>query len=487
MAAPNFANRTLFHSDNLPILQGMDSETVDLIATDPPFNKGRDFHATPDSLARGARFQDRWSWDRDVHEAWTDAIQDDFPAVWSVIQFARDAYGDDMGAFLCFMGVRLMEMHRILKPTGSLYLHCDPTASHYLKALMDAIFGRRQFRNEIVWAYTGPGSPNMRQFNRKHDIILWYAKGREWTFNRDEVRVPHKNLNTNRKGRVIADPMTPEVRDEYLKIGKVPETWWSEFTPVGRIASERVGYPTQKPLALYERIIKASSNPGDIVLDPFSGCATTPIAAERLERQWVAIDLWEEAYNMVLQRLRSVGLALPTGVLSDPENPSLLTDRDVHLETDPPVRSDDGDAAAPNLRLRPQRPVFAWQKLSRNQMAGILGEAQASPNPSERRLIVCAGCGRMMEMPFMELDHIQPKSDRGGNSIDNRILLCGPCNREKGATRTLRGLVDDNRKSGWTVDSAGAESARLRADRMAERVELEWDSGEMQALAEKHR
>ena len=133
MAAPNWSNRTLFHADNLPVLRGMNSESVDLIATDPPFNKGRDFHATPDSLAAGAKFQDRWSWTDDVEGEWIDQIRDDWPAVWDVIRAARVSWGDDMGAFLCFMGVRLIAMQRVLRPTGSLYLHCDPTASHYLK------------------------------------------------------------------------------------------------------------------------------------------------------------------------------------------------------------------------------------------------------------------------------------------------------------------------------------------------------------------
>ena len=158
MAVPNFPNRTLYHADNLPVLRGMDSETVDLIATDPPFNKGKDFHATPDSLAAGAKFQDRWSWADDVEGEWVDQITDDHPKVMTVINAARESYGDDMGAFLCFLGVRLLAMHRVLKPTGSLYLHCDPTASHYLKALLDAIFGKRNFRNEIVWCYAGGGS-----------------------------------------------------------------------------------------------------------------------------------------------------------------------------------------------------------------------------------------------------------------------------------------------------------------------------------------
>ncbi len=172
----NFANRTLYHGDNLAFMRAMNSESVDLIATDPPFNKGRDFHATPDSLAAGAKFQDRWSWERDVHEEWVDQIADDYPHVLNVIQGSRSSYGDDMGAFLCFMAVRLIAMRRLLKPTGSIYLHCDPTASHYLKELMDAVFGRRMFRNEIVWCY-GSGGASKQHFSRKHDLILWYSRG----------------------------------------------------------------------------------------------------------------------------------------------------------------------------------------------------------------------------------------------------------------------------------------------------------------------
>ena len=153
--ASGIQNRTLFHGDNLAMLRSMDTETVDLIATDPPFNKGRDFHATPDSLASGASFQDRWSWDKDVHPEWEDQLIDDWPHVYHVIEGSRMSYGDDMGAFLCFMGVRLIEMWRILRNDGSIYLHCDTTASHYLKELMDAVFKPKNFRNEIVWCYTG--------------------------------------------------------------------------------------------------------------------------------------------------------------------------------------------------------------------------------------------------------------------------------------------------------------------------------------------
>ena len=144
-------NRTLYHSDNLPILQGINSETIDLIATDPPFNKNQDFHATPGSAAKGGKFSDRWSWDKDVHQDWVDAIKDDWPAVWANIESARRTAGEDMAAFLCWLGVRLMECNRILKPTGSLYLHIDHTAHAYVKCLLDGIFGQKNFRNEIVW------------------------------------------------------------------------------------------------------------------------------------------------------------------------------------------------------------------------------------------------------------------------------------------------------------------------------------------------
>ena len=155
MANPNFDNRTLFHGDNLDFLRGMDSETVHLIATDPPFNKGKDFHATPDSLAAGAKFEDRWSWDRDVHQDWVDAIEDDWEATSWVIEAAKIAAGDDMAAYLCWLGVRLIEMHRVLREDGSLYLHIDHTAHAWVKALLDSIFGRKNFRNEIVWCYSG--------------------------------------------------------------------------------------------------------------------------------------------------------------------------------------------------------------------------------------------------------------------------------------------------------------------------------------------
>ena len=167
----------------------MNSESVDLIATDPPFNKGRDFHATPDSLASGAKFQDRWKWEKDVHGNWVDQLEDDQPAAWAVIDWSRMTYGDDMGAYLCFMSVRLLEMRRILKKTGSIYLHCDPTASHYLKSLLDAIFGKKNFRNQIIWKRTNSSKAQSKAFGYQHDTIFLYSKSSQFRFNK--IYKPH--------------------------------------------------------------------------------------------------------------------------------------------------------------------------------------------------------------------------------------------------------------------------------------------------------
>ena len=438
MAAPNFRNRTLYHGDNLPVLRGMNSGSVDLIATDPPFNKGKDFHATPDSLAAGAKFQDRWSWADDVEQAWVDQITDDWPDVMRVITLARAAYGDDMGAFLCFMGVRLLEMRRVLKDTGSLYLHCDPTASHYLKALLDAIFGRKQFRNEIVWCYTGPGNTK-RWFPRKHDTILFYAKSESASFNRDVVRVPYHEETLARRGRVEGDQSIISVsaettgkrtKDQVQRgfgSGKVPEDWWPDITTLTN-QMERVGYPTQKPLALYERIIKASSNEDDVVLDPFAGCATTPIAAERLGRQWVGIDLWDGSLGIVQQRLQ--------------DNRQLLTDiPTIRYETAPPERTDGGDEAVPFLQVTERYAEPPGPRMSRAEMYDHLLAQHG------RR---CQGCDRTFDDPrYLELDHNTPRSDGGLNHITNRVLLCGPCNRAKSNTYTLSGLRRLNRRYGW--------------------------------------
>ena len=421
----NFRNRTLFHGDNLTFLRGMNSGTVHLIATDPPFNKARDFHATPDSIAKGARFTDRWAWERDTHPEWIDAIQDDWPAVWSVINAAEVASGEDMAAFLCWLGVRLLEMHRVLRDDGSIYLHIDHTAHAYVKALMDGIFGRENFQNELVWYYSGGGA-SKRRWARKHDTLLYYSKSNSWTFNVDEVRQPHKWD----KGQRRADGSS---RD--YELGKIPDDV-VVLNGVMPWAKERTGYPTQKPLALYDRIIKASSNPRDFVLDPFAGCATIPVVAERLGRQWIGIDIWDAAHQMVLDRLQFEGLAI------EGKSDKLISLGDVHYSTAAPVRSDDAEVAAPVLKLKSKRRKEPpGPRQTRAEMRAVLMEENG---------MMCEGCDRIFDdARYLELDHNTPRSSGGINHISNRLLLCGPCNRVKSDTLTLKGLRQKNRQEGW--------------------------------------
>ena len=525
---PNWENRTLFHGDNLKFLRAMNSESVHLIATDPPFNKGRDFHATPDSLASGASFQDRWSWDRDVHQEWVDQITDDFPKVMNVIQGSRNSYGDDMGAFLCFMAVRLLEMHRLIRNDGSMYLHCDPTASHYLKAIMDAIFGHKNFRNEIIWRRTGSHNSADR-FGPIHDNILFYAKPeyihrtcfsnyskgyvkeyfaksdkkgfyREQAIHGSGTRNgasgrPWRGFDPTKKGRHWAvpsalilelgiDPELPQhkkldalydlgcidVNTNYLPTYRqylanapgVPlQDIWA-FQPYskgllmdtvdeidkdvrwipGRDKKERTGFETQKPIGLYSRIIDSSTKSGDIVLDPFAGCATTLVAAEILGRRWVGMDIWDNAKDVVVDRLEREGLIAPKYTRdTEAARQTFMFAKDLHFTSEPPVRTDDGEEAVPFLKTKLRVDEPKGEKMSRADMLIFLLDQQGSK---------CQGCDREFDdSRYLELDHNTPRSDGGLNHISNRILLCGPCNRAKSNQYTLSGLRRLNRKNGW--------------------------------------
>ena len=488
MGTPNFKNRTFFHGDNLDFLREMNSETVKLIATDPPFKKQQGW------FSNVGGYKDTWTWQRDAqgldldgnavaenHAEWMENARKDLPKVVAAVENARTTYGDDMGAFICWMAPRLLEMHRALMPDGSLYLHCDPTASHYLKALLDAIFGKQNFRNEIVWHYS-KWTNSADIFQRNHDIILCYSKGENYTFNKQygeltkrqrQLRETGYNAGSQsgrkilrvydrEKAKLQIQQAESEGRavyyiDEPLVGSPLSDVW--EMSVLNGQAKERTGYPTQKPLALYERIIKASSNAGDLVLDPFCGCATTCVAAERLGRQWVGIDIAEVAHGLILQRLQDSRQLLADGV---PE---------VHYETAAPERTDAGDIAAPNLALRSPAKRADWQKLTRAQMTQAMRQAQRS---GEQGLVICAGCGRELEPEFMHLDHRTPKSERGEDDITNRILLCQPCNGKKSNTMTLTGLWRTNRRDGWMQAETKAKVVMDRAIDTGQRVRDEW-------------
>ena len=516
-SAPNVANRTLFEADNLPIMRGINSETIDLIATDPPFNKGKDFHATPDSLAAGAKFQDRWKWEDDVHPDWVETIQDQWPAAWAVIDWTRMAYGDDMGAFLCFIGVRLMEMHRILKPTGSLYLHCDDTASAYLTALMDAIFGRKNRRNVITWQRMRGSKNAANQMSRNSDTILWYARSEAVRYNTQYTPLAQSALdhykhddgdgrglyrldNINAPGEggyfydlgcrekppgsgyrmpeatarqwlsegllVVREGRVP-VRKRYLSDSKgtpLSNVWTDIPNVVAANKKESVGYPTQKPLALYDRIIRASSNEGDWVLDPFAGCATTPIAAELANRNWIAIDLWDGAINTTIERFqKTTGLAADGTAVN-----TMAIIGQLQHRTDAPQRTDGGDAAAPYLPT-PTKGKNRKPLMGVSQMKDIL---------VDKFWLHCWGCNFVAPDPrYLELDHIRPRNSGGSDDIDNRALLCGPCNKIKRDHATLVSLRQANEQSGHlsgihpvNLKEAGRWTRRIYEEALAARL-----------------
>ena len=463
MAERNFANRTLYHGDNLGFLRGMNSGTVNLIATDPPFNKSKDFHATPNRLASGAKFEDRWSWHRDIHDEWLDSLQREEPEVWQVITTAKSVYGDDMGAYLCWLGVRLLEMHRVLADDGSLYLHIDHTAHAWVKCLLDAVFGKENFRNEIVWCYSGPSNAK-RWFPRKHDTILYYVKDQQKSdFNRDAVRVPYRS-GLHNEGTVFGATGydSGDVRAQE-RLGKTVEDWWVGIGSGNHISKhEQTGYPTQKPLSLYERIIRASSKPGDLVLDPFCGCATTPVAAERLKRQWVGMDIWDGAHQVVLDRLGEEGLAVKDR-RGQRRGQQTLTFGDITYATRPPKRTDRGETAALVLRTPTVRELRA-QRLPppRTHFETLL--ADIGP--------FCQGCGAdyNFDKRVLEVDHINPRSQGGTDAYENLTLLCPPCNKEKRDRFTLIGLQQHNRDNRWMKNennlrvgrAAGRTSRRRR-------------------------
>ena len=368
-------------------MRGMNSESVDLIYLDPPFNSNSNYAAPIGSEAAGAEFKDTWTLS-DIDIAWLDLIETKHPALNRVIQAAMN---DSDKSYLIYMAIRLLELHRILKSTGTLYLHCDPTMSHYLKIILDAIFGRKKFRNEIVWCYRGGGVPK-NDFARKHDIILRYSKSVSLCFNVDLIRIPYSEDSVDRLRYTARAFRDARVYDNYKPNpkGKHPEDWWN-IQPIMPSSKERIGYPTQKPLKLLDRIIKASSNPNDIVFDPFCGCATTCVAAEILNRQWIGIDISPKAGELVMQRIKELqGLW---------EN--VIHRHDIPQRTDIEV-----------LRL--------YNSLDNKKH--LYGQQDGH----------CNGCYEHFETRHLEVDHIIARSMGGTDHIENLQLLCGNCNRVKG-------------------------------------------------------
>ncbi|GAB6394668.1 MAG: DNA methylase N-4/N-6 domain protein [Bacteroidales bacterium] len=379
----------LYTGDNLYVLHGLNSGIADLIYLDPPFNSKRMYAAPVGSKAAGASFKDMWTW-ADVDEQFLDSLATNYPALARYIAGVGGVHSKAMMAYLTYMSQRIIEMHRILKDTGSLYLHCDPTASHYLKGTLDFIFGKDNFRNEMVWLYTRMASRKQKQLNKCHDTILWYSKSkREWTFNVDDIRLPYAQTSKSRAGYKKTNLGGGSPKSGICELnekGKFPEDWINiPFLRNG----ERTGYPTQKPLSLLHRIIKASSNEGDMVLDPFCGCATTCVAAQQLGRKWIGIDIAEQSVGILVERLSD-----DAGMFKD-----FIATKQIPVRTDIQI-------------VPPSIPVK--QRLYKDQNG------------------LCNGCGKAFGLENLEIDHIIPKAKGGGDYYENYQLLCGSCNKIKG-------------------------------------------------------
>jgi len=381
MAPKPVTENTLFYGDNLFILcEYLPGESVDLIYLDPPFNSSRNYNVLfkdehgSESQAQIAAFEDTWHWNLEAERTYTELLTEAPEHVARMIESLRVFIGDNqMMAYLVMMVARLVELHRVLKPTGSLYLHCDPTASHYLKIMLDTIFGAQNFRNEIIWKRTNVHS-DAKHWSPVNDTILFYTKGTKFTWNppyapHSEQHVESKYTATDSDGRrfTLSDMTSPNPRPnmmyEWKGYPSPPNGWrysqetmakldaegriwypdsktkrprlkryldempgtllssnWTDIPPINSQAAERLGYPTQKPLALLERIIQASSHPGDVILDPFCGCGTAIAAAQKLGRKWIGIDITHLSIALMKYRLEAMFPGITYDVVREPKD-----------------------------------------------------------------------------------------------------------------------------------------------------------------------
>ena len=534
-------NRHLFIADNLNLLRALDNESIDLICIDPPFAKNQTFtgslrpplsdaerrleletlagwgiHSQRDAEAAGiewpdadntGRFRDIWRWEDDVHEDWVTRIENDYPALAKIIDTTRTAHSEGTAAYLTYMAIRIIEMHRILKPTGSIYLHCDDAANAYLRMTLDSIFGEANFQNAITWQRTyAHNDPN--RCGRITDTILFYAKSDEYTWNvqraaysdsyikdyfkysdergkfqpitltgpgismgesggrwrgyspTDSGRtwsVPQRIVNklAGENGANLSINERLDLLDEHGYIywpprGKVPrvkqyldespgvplQDTWLDIGPIGSRAKERTGYPTQKPVALAERIIKASSNPGDVMLDCFAGCAYVPVAAERNGRQWIACDISPRALTALRRQFAKFNYAVDGE--QQTERPLLMVEANITTKgpSELPERADEDPVERQDIKELPERKFKV--------PASIIPETEMLERLLELSGYMAWCCGYANRMPDgrvirtarnFHLDHIDPKSKDGSNDIQNRAPLCPYHNTRKNNRR----------------------------------------------------
>ena len=522
MAPFNAVNRGVYISDNLPFLKELNDECIDLVCIDPPFAKNDTFNKSdnelrpPPSAAEkenethlmgrwgasnrseaeslgiewpdlvGAGFTDIWSWEKDIHEAWVESIEADYPAVQAVIQAASSIRNDGIDAYLCYMAIRLIEIKRVLKPTGSLFLHCDHTANGYIRQLLDAVFGYGNFRSEIIWKRSHAKGNADNSFHNDVDSIFYYTKSSCFTWNKQYVamteeykkrfrlvdddgrryetgnlkapggnggylydwngvnarwRWPKERMKAADEAGMLHYTRNGGARSKaYLDESKgvALGALWTDINPLNSQAKERTGYTTQKPVELAKRIIAASTNKDDVVLDCFAGCAYAAVAAEMLGRRWVACDVNPRAWTMFKRQFNKPGLVLlkcndetsgqqvigtePMVTVHGPEELPVKTSP--NSETQPPTfNAPDRKFKVPTSIIPEREMLEALLRLS-DYKAWCCGFANRKPDGSILRTT-----------RNFHLDHIDPKSKEGSNQIINRAPLCPHHNIRKGNKR----------------------------------------------------
>ena len=517
--SPHPLNRNVVIADNLELLKALDNETVDLIVTDPPFAKSYTFTGnlkpplSPEELTlekrtlanwgitsqaeaeaagvewprngdAAAGFSDIWKWEEDVHEEWLDTLEEQYQAAAKVIDAARYSHSDGHAAYLSYMAIRLIEMRRVLKPTGLIYLHCDSTANSYLRMVMDAIFGPENFRNEMAWTY-GKMSNETKNFAKNHDTILRYSKTDEYTFypvkkETSEYRNRYKRyLKDNRV--LYGSVKTSSDKLIAGRVKKVTKNLGRELTDTDVLfdfntefknqddvirlshikgnSFERTGYPTQKPVRLAEILILSSSNPSDVVLDPFAGCAYVPVAAERLGRQWIACDINPRAMTVLRRQFNKFHYAVdgqnPDLAMEEGRQGALLADAEIKIirPSDIPKRTTADPQPAVAMKPRERKFKHPSSYIPKPEMRDFLLRL------SEWRCWTCGFANTIEMVPGVfkldkssdnfVLDHITPIVQGGDHQITNRAALCPSCNnRKSGRDITLTAFIKENARNG---------------------------------------
>ena len=546
-------NRTVFISDNLPFLQALDTESVDLIVIDPPFGKKQTFTGRlrpplsnqereqeqdlmvnwgvydvasayelgveyPDQTGETALFREMWRFERVLQQDWWDAVRE--TPIWWLIESTRRTHDEDTAAYIAFMAQRMVEIRRVLKPTGNVYLHCDHEANAYLRQMMDAVFGANNFLNEITWLRTATRKGNVsRRLANDTDTILRYGRdAAQAVWNTDAVVIPYdldnlpektaiKYRHSDPDGRLwqltsITSPSQTGDPQRTFEVMGVTRTWrwsreriqreidngriiqskpgavprykryldeqpglplnnlWTDIPNLNSMATERTGYPTQKPQALAARIIQASSNPGDLVLDCFAGCAYVPVAAEMLGRRWIACDMSPRAWTVVRRQFAKkpeLGMTVASEDADYEDATPRFEGKGVIKVRGPnqlPTRSD------PEMRLD-YLPTRAHLPQIRFRQTPLESSAQIWQAFVDEWGAECWYCGAREQRGrlYLQLDHITP--NRGDGSNDdcwNRALACLACNSDKSNRLTPAQTIKQ------ALQSGRIETERQRAD-----------------------